>query len=236
MHPLLARYLDLETTASAIDTIGRGGPTNDDERALAAVLRRAPEHTAAVMDARGRKHPDEAVQQALVYLAANAAVEQLRDEPATVAAMARADLALRAQGASDAQVATFLATVLLEEAFGYEDDPETFDRALVVETLQGIPALAALDADKVEQLREGLKGAVPEKALEAAQTAFDALLEAAWSEGPEPLNPEHLAQAADALEGTPARAQLEPVLRHLMAHEILGPERLARLLARLSER
>lgn len=235
MHPLLARYLDLDTTLATIDRIDRHEELSPDERALAVVLRRAPEQKRAVLDARGRSRPDDPAQQALVYLAANAAVERLREDPAGAAALTRADLSLRTHGASDAQVAAFLATVLVEEAFGYEDEADDFDLPLVLETFEGVPALAGLDADKVERLREKLAETVPQKSLEAARRAFDALVEAAWSEGPEPINPEHALEAASGLEDPNVRDQLENVLRSLAASGLVGPRRLARLLERLEE-
>lgn len=230
MHPLLARYLDVDTTLQAIERIDRGEALMPEERPLEAVLRRAPEQKAAVLAAKGKRHLEDAVQQALVYLAANAAVEQLRDDPATVPAIARADLALRAQGASDAQVSALLATVLIEEAFGYEEDADVFDRPLVIETLETIPALAGLDADRIEQLREKLAGVAGERQAERAQHAFDVLLETAWSEGPEPINREHVAEALAVFDDARDRAQLEPVLRFLAAEGLIGARRLATLL------
>lgn len=205
---------------------------SEDERALASVLRRSPEQRQAVLEARGRAHPSERVQQALIYLAANAAVERLREDPTATAALTRADVSLRAQGASDAQISSLLASVLVEEAFGYDDDPDTFDLAFVLETLEGLPALATLDADRVERLREGLAERVPPRDLATAQQAFDALIEAAWADGPEPLNPEQVLEARTRL-GEPARAALPSVLQALAQAGLIGPLRLARLLDRL---
>jgi len=232
MHPLLARYLDFETTLAAADRIDQKAPLTDDERALASVLHRSPEQRQALQEARDHVHLNERVQQALVYLAANAAVERLREDPSATAALTQADVSLRTQGATDAQVGSILATVLVEEGFGYDDDPDHFDLPFVVETLEGLSALAVLDADRVEQVRERLKTAVAEKELPFAERAFDAVIEAAWAEGPEPINPEHVLEARAHLDG-PAADRLVSALRHLNQEGLIGPRRLTRLLERL---
>lgn len=238
MHPVLARFLDLRTALAALDRIERPdaaspeAPLSDDERALAKVLHRSPEQRTALAGARGRAHPDERAQQALVYLAANAAIERLREDPDATAALTRADLSLRAHGASDAQVAGMLATVLVEEAFGYDDEVDDFDLPFVVETLEALPALAALDPDRVEAVREALLQAAPAPRRDAAGRAFDTLVETAWGEGPEPLNPEHALAARAALDDA-AKAELPPALRALAEAGFVGPRRLSRLLDRL---
>jgi hypothetical protein len=129
MHPTLARFLDV---GKALELIERGAAGNDpDAAALVRASRADPGLTEQLRAAKGAAHPGPDAQQALVVLAVRAAVERLADD-ATLGPLARAaEAALKREGASDAEVGQMLGTVLLEEGFSDEGDPDDFDRPFV---------------------------------------------------------------------------------------------------------
>src|SRR5689334_6789782 len=127
MHPALARYLNLEV---ALDTLARedaGQVLRAEERAFSAVARAHPDHRARLVGARGRHPAPPDVQESLLFLAAHAAAATLREDEALGPKLSHARAALSAEGASEPEVDHLLATLVLEEAFGYEDAAEDFD-------------------------------------------------------------------------------------------------------------
>jgi hypothetical protein len=231
MHPVLARFLDLGHAQQAVRKIRAGASLDAAEQALAKVIPRDPDKVAALLEARGA-HPSEEAQAALVFLAAHAALEALREAPAAAAALTRADLSLRGHGGSDAQVSALLASVLVEEAFGYEDSADSFDLPFVLETFEGLPKLLGLEPLEVDRIVARFVESAPKPLRTRAEKLARRLLEAAWGEGPEPINPEHV-QIALEDAGTEDTELLAGFLNALGREGLVGPLRLARLVERL---
>ena len=117
---------------------------------------------------------------------------------ALAAASQKAREALKEEGASDEESDAFIASILLEEAFGYEQDVDAFDADYVKESLGEVPALAALSKETVDALFLAfIQGAPSEPDRKAREHMARALFEIAWSEGPTSINPEHLETLLD---------------------------------------
>jgi hypothetical protein len=234
MHPTLARYLDLAAAADTLRREERGEALGAREQPFAVAARAFPEERALLLALRGPPSPE--AQQALLVLAAHAAVVALREDERLGPALAAARAALAAEGATPAQVEQFLAERVLEEAFDGDPDPDTFDRAGFEETLRGVPALARLTRERVEGLIEAFTLAAAADWEPAHRLAARELVEAAWSEGPQPLNGEQLEQALERVreqlgEAHAARG-VEAVRRFvdlLYEEALLGPLRRTRL-------
>jgi multidrug efflux pump subunit AcrA (membrane-fusion protein) len=161
----------------------------------------------------------------------------LRIDPADyLIGVQRARAALEAEGASGPEVQHLRATLLLEEAFGYDGAAEAFDQPFLTETLEGVPALARLTSDRVEQLYEAFARTADLDWAFAHRLAAGALFEAAWAEGPEPINPEHALLALESMSGKLADAErprapvaLKRLLAFLHRAQLVGPLRLERL-------
>lgn len=233
MHPLLARFLDLEQAARVLSRAERGDLLEGDDRLYADMARAAPEHARAVLEAKGRKHPPQEAQKGLIYLAAHAALESLRRDERFGPKLAEAASALRREGASAEEIDQMLANLVLEEAFGYEDEAAGFDRAFFDETLEHLPELAKVTRGRVDEwLASFAKTAEPDW-RSAYENAARTLLEVAWGEGLEPINPEHVQVALEELSGRPdaerAAVALKRFLSFLREQRLIGPLRLKRL-------
>lgn len=242
MHPTLARFLNPTVALDTLARDERGEALAPEEQPFATVARAHPEQRQALSKVRGGGALPPDAQQALIALAAYAAVEALRADGTLGPAVEQARAALENEGASAAEVDQFLGTVMLEEAFGGEADPDTYDPAFLEETLKGVPALARLTRDGVEALTDAFVEPAPDEWKHAYDRASHELLEAAWSEGPEPINEEHVAQALEGLAERGGAAHrdkgleaLRRFLEHLAQAELLGPRRKARLLEALDE-
>jgi alkylhydroperoxidase/carboxymuconolactone decarboxylase family protein YurZ len=236
MHPLLARYLNLDAAVDVLHREELGQVLKAEERLLAEVARAAPDRRALVLGARGLRSPSPEVQEALLYLAAHAASSSLRDDEELGPAQQRARAALAAEGASEEEIETLIATLVLEEAFGYDEGTERFDRPFFLETLEGVPALATLTRERVMQLQEAFSRTAALEWSEAHRLAAGELIQAAWSEGPEPINPEHVLLALEELrtrlpagERPRAVVALKRLLAFLHRAGFVGTMRLARL-------
>ena len=237
MHPALARYLSIE---AAIDTLSRdeaGQVLRAEERPFAEVARAHPDQRARVLGARGRYPPSSEVQEALLFLAAHTAAIALREDEGLGPKLQVARAALSAEGASEAEVDHLIVTLVLEEAFGYEDAAEEFDRPFFEETVDAVPALATLTRVRVQQLEDAFARTADEGWRHPHRLAAEALFEAAWSEGPEPVNPEHVQLALEALKKHLSIADqprgpvsMKRFLTFLHQQGLVGPARLARLL------
>ncbi len=231
MHPTLARYLNLDVAADTLHRDERGQVLKAEERPYAEVARAEPERRAAVLAARGQEHPGDAAQQALLYLAAHAAVAALREDEGLKGPLATAEQALRTEGADDEEVERFLAAVVLEEAFGYDEGAERFDRAFFAETLQAVPELAKLTRERVDALLESFTRSADDGWRRAHQVTARALIETAWEEGPEPINPEHLEAALEVAarrlggESSKAPEAMRRAVEFLEKQRLLGPLR-----------
>ncbi len=242
MHPTLARYLNPDVALDTLTRDERGQVLKSEEQPFAQAARAHADKRQVLLEARGKSPLPPEAQQALLALATYAAVETLRADESFGPVVEAARAALEGEGASPEEVEQFLGSVVLEEAFAWEEDPDSFDRAFLEETLRGVPALARLTPDGVDALTDGFVDPAPNEWKRAYARASRELLEAAWSEGPEPINVEHVAEALENIGGQPGDAQrdrgveaLRRFLEHLAQAGLLGPVRKARLFAVLDE-
>ncbi len=242
MHPLIARFLSPDAAREALRKEKAGEPLTEEEQDFTAAASTQPRERAELLGVSGRALSSD-VQAALVLLSAHAALRAIARDPDLADAVTQAREALSSEGAGAEETAAFLASILLEEAFGYEQDVDEFDRAYVKETLAEVPALAALTRESVDalSLRFEKEASTDEERTVRARVA-KALFDIAWGEGPTPINPEHMEALIDAeLSNVPEEEQDRRVrvtveLLQLLAKEgILGPMRLARLRAQLGE-
>jgi hypothetical protein len=236
MHPLIARLIDPAAALAVLEKEAQGLALDPDEAAFAAEARREPQLAASVRQAAGKKSASPEAQQRAIVLAVRAATARVLEDP-ELGPPARAALeALAAEGASEPEARALVAQAVLEEAFGYAEDPAHFDRAFLRETLESLPALARVDQAAVDGwLETWAKAGAPEGRPLRLATA-EALLESAWGEGPQPITPEHLDDALERLEDTVASAELEAaavqvvgLLEFLRQQGVVGPQRLERL-------
>ncbi|MEW5737753.1 MAG: hypothetical protein AB1938_02445 [Myxococcota bacterium] len=236
MHPVIARFLDVAAALNAVDKSREDDTLDADEAALVQVVATEPELAKALADARGKKSVPPTVQQQLIILATKAATHRLAQDPTIGPRIASATAALKAQGASDEEAQQLVAQAVLEEAFGFAEDPDVFDKDFLAETLDSLSHLAALHQDLVDEWNDAFtKAGKPEQRPFRLKVA-EALLEAAWGEGPQPINPEHLDDALDRLadelaesELTSAAGTMAEFLGFLAGKHVVGPTRLARL-------
>lgn len=238
MHPVLARYLDLK---AALETLSRAdsGETlsPEDEQAFVDAANASPEQKSEILKAKPKGKPATQTQEALIYLAAHAAARALKTDAALSNALGVAKTALMSEGANEEDVHQFLASMVLEEAFGYEHDADEFDRPFFEETLKTVPELARLTQEKVRQLVVAfVKTAEPDDRPIFGGVA-QALIETAWEDGPEPINPEHVEGALVAVfdkSGEAHKARTIEGMRRfigfLARSGLLGPLRQSELL------
>src|SRR5688500_7824883 len=103
MHPVLARYLNLD---AAIDTLHRdelGQVLKAEERPFATVARTHPEHRSVLLAARGRTKVGPEVQRSQIFLATHAALASLREDAELGPVLAEAQRALASEGATEGQ-------------------------------------------------------------------------------------------------------------------------------------
>jgi hypothetical protein len=243
MHPLIARYLSPDAARETLQKEKDGAPLGAEERLFAQTAADHPEQRATLMGTSGRRHLSSDAEAAVVFLAAYAATRAIAGDPALSAATARAREALKAEGASDTETDAFLASILMEEAFGYEQEVEMFDSTYVQETLGEVPALASLTREQVDALILGFERTARDETERDIRARLSrALINGAWDEGPTPINPEHIESLYDAeIEGKP-EAEMEAGLRaiveflQVLAREgLVGPQRLSRLRAQLGD-
>jgi hypothetical protein len=238
MHPLIAKFLDLST---AVATLEKPESALDaDETAWRNEVKNDPKARDAIVRSGGKSANPKLQQQAIV-VAVRAATARLLEDPALGPQAKEAMRALELEGASPDEARGLVAEVLLEEAFGYAEDPAHFDAAYVSETLQTLKVIAKVNADVVDDWLErwskaGKGGDTPMR-VSVAET----LLDAAWSEGPQPIGPEHLDDTLEAMADAVAQSEfpqalevLAGFLTFLASEKIIGPARLARLTAILS--
>jgi hypothetical protein len=232
VHPLIARFLDPAAARDVLDREAQGLALDAEQAAFAVAARGDAKLTASL---RARSVSPDGQQRAIVA-AVRAATALVLDD-AELGPPARLALeALRAQGASETEARALVSQAVLEEAFGYAEDPARFDRPFLRETLERLPALAAIDQGAIDDWLElwAREGAPEARALRLA--VAEILLEAAWSDGPQPITPEHLDDALGRLEDTVAERDLHEalalvaqLLAFLDQRGVVGPQRLERL-------
>lgn len=242
MHPVLARYLTADTARETLRKQQAGEDLSPEEQSFADAAAAHPKHQAVMLGVGGRVLSSDA-QASLVLLAAHAAARALREDPELAEPTRQAREALAAEGASEEEADAFIASILLEEAFGYEQEVDTFDREYVKEALGEVPALAALTKEAVDALFLAfVKGATNDAERKVREGMARALFDIAWSEGPAPINPEHMEALLDAeVVDRPEEEQEAKVhataqlLQALSKEGLVGPLRLSRLRALLGE-
>ncbi|HEY8209759.1 MAG TPA: hypothetical protein VIG99_19865 [Myxococcaceae bacterium] len=239
MHPILARFLSVDAAADVLRRADNGEVLRAEERPLAEAARAFPEHRAALAGARKRERggePDLEAQQAVVVLAAHAALRALEGDEGLAGPLRAAREALKAEGAGDAESEQLLASLLLEEAFGYEDDPDRFDQEFVRSSLEEIPELAKLTRARVDELVRAFGQAAEPGWATAHELAARTLFETAWSEGPQAINPEHITDALEELavkfpasERGRSGESLRRMVEFLRGQRLVSAERARRL-------
>lgn len=236
MHPLIARFIDLPAALTALEKEATDATLDADEAALATAATAFPKARAAVLKARGAKNPSSDAQQQLIVLATRAATIRLKVDPSIGPRITTAMAALQSEGASEPEADDLIAQAVLEEAFGYAEDPELFDAAYLAETIDSLAALARVTQETVDDWLETFArdGSAGDRALRLK--VAELLLESAWSEGPQPITPEHLDDAIEQLADTVAESEfakaaqtLTQFLGLLAAKQVVGAQRKARL-------
>lgn len=235
MHPVLARYLDQDITRDVVRRAEAGEDVEPEHRHLVAAAKAHASERRAILRA-GDKKLDAAGQQAVLYLATQAALDALRVDPKLSAKVAATEAALRKQGAEQEDLDSILAQAVADEAFGTDSDPGSFDEPWFLESLESIPRLMSLDEEAVEDLLSDFaqKAPAPERPLR--DRSARALLESAWSEGPSLVTAEDLEDALDALsdevsdrEFAKAAALVAELIELMRDRKLVGPLRADRL-------
>lgn len=235
MHPLIARFLNLPATVALLEK-GRVEGLDADEAALVAEAERAPKERAVILEAKGRAQPSNEVQQQAIILLTRAATARLESDPTLGPKALAARAALAAEGATSEEANALVSQVLLEEAFGYASNPSYFDADYVAETLDSLIPLARLNTELVDDWLDQFVKRGPKSTQALRLSVAETLLEAAWSEGPQPVTFEHLDDTLERLTETVASSELlaakgalEELVDFLKAQAIIGPQRAGRL-------
>lgn len=242
MHPVLARFLAADAARETLRKQQSGEALSSEEQAFIDAATAHPKHRGVLLGVSGRVLSSDA-QASLVLLAAHAAARAMREDTDLAEPTRKAREALSEEGASDEEADAFIASILLEEAFGYEQDVDAFDAEYVKESLGEVPALAALTKEAVDALfLSFVKGAANDAERKVREGMARALFDIAWSEGPAPINPEHMEAVLDAeVVDRPEEEQEAKVhataqlLQALSKEGLVGPIRLSRLRALLGE-
>lgn len=236
MHPIIARFLDLPAAIAALEKLDTETTLDSEESALIAAAATHPQSRAVVMKARGAKKVSNDAQQHLILLATHAATSRISVDPMLGPRVTSARAALEKEGATTEEADALIAQAVLEEAFGYAEDPDSFDAAYVAETLESLSHLAAITQDTVDAWLEAFAKDGGDDARALRLTVAEAVLESAWSEGPQPITPEHVDEALERLGDSvaasdfeKAAATVEAFLAFLFARHVIGRERQARL-------
>lgn len=241
MHPVLARYLTLQAAVDTLTRSDRGEVLRAEERAYAEVAREHPDWRAKLLATKAQRAASDELQRILLVLGGKAAARTLRDDVRLGEPMRIARSALLSHGGTDEDAEQLFTSLMLEEGLAYDESPDRFAAEFIEETLRTVPALAALDRARVETLAGAFIDAADPSWRRAHELAARSLLEAAWGEGPQPINPEHVADAIESLRGQLGKADaargieaLRRFLEHVDRAGLLGPQRLRRLEANLS--
>ncbi|MBM4378385.1 MAG: hypothetical protein FJ086_03655 [Deltaproteobacteria bacterium] len=226
MHPTFAQYLDLHVAWETLELAGGDEPLEGPAADFAAVASAHPEVQAAVLAGKGRAQAGEQAEQALVLLAALSAVRTLERTVRWETPLQATREALYRAGATEEEASAFLAKLVVEEAFAFETPADSFDEALFEETLASIPALLGLDESSVAALLESFVKAAPARKGTLYRDAAKGLLEQAWADGAEPIAPEHVQAAREALGKRAGTAEaLKAFIARLAQEELVGPLR-----------
>ena len=244
MHPLIARYLDLSNAVATLEKADQGGALDADEAAFAAEAKREPKMREALLKAKGRTLPSNQVQQQGIVLAVRAATARVFEDPALGPKAKAALQALQAEGASADEAMGLVFQIVLEEAFGYAEDPAAFDTAFVLEGFETLLPLSKVNEDLVDDWLERWSKAGPAAEKPMRLSVAETLLDAAWNDGPQPITPENLDDAVESIADAVAESEfpkamdaLSRFIAFLATEKIVGPlraERLTKLVASAS--
>lgn len=236
MHPLIARYLDLPAAIATLEKADTEATLDSEESAFLAVAASNPKARAAILKAKGAKTPSNDAQQQLIVLATRAATMRLSVDPKLGPRITSAKAALEKEGASSDEADDLVAQAVLEEAFGYAEDPETFDADYLAETIDSLAHLAHLTQELVDEWLETFAKLAPAGDRALSLKVAELMLESAWGEGPQPITPEHLDEAIERLGDTVAESEfpkavatLKQLLGFLVDKHVVGEERRRRL-------
>lgn len=236
MHPLIARFLDLPTAIATLEKAESDSTLDADESALLAASIASPKSREAVLKAKGKQKASAEAEQHLIVLATRAATKRLSVDPKLGPRMTSARAALEKEGASAEEAEGLIAQAVLEEAFGYAEDPGAFDADYLAETFDSLAHLGAITQDTIDTWLEEFakQGNADERALRLS--VAEAVLESAWSDGPQPITPEHLDEALEKLGDLVAESDfakatqtVELLLTFLLSKHVVGRERAERL-------
>ncbi len=235
MHSLIARFLDLPKAVAALEKADQAVALTPEEAALAESAKAHPLSKAAVLKAKGKAQVSPESQQHLILLTIEAATAMISHDERLGPKVAAANEALRAEGAEADEAHQLVAQAVLEEAFGYAEDPSNFDADFLAETLETLIPISKMSSDLVDEWLEKfskLGGDQRSLRFRVAET----LVDAAWSEGPQPVSPEHVDDTLEALTSTVASSEyakageaLIAFIAFLATQKIVGPQRLERL-------
>ncbi|MBL9039358.1 MAG: hypothetical protein JNG84_12645, partial [Archangium sp.] len=186
MHPLIARYLNAPALIEVLEKADQAVALSPDEAAMAAAATAHPSSKAAVLKSKGRETLSNDAQQHMLRIIVDAALRRVSADHELGPKVRAATAALTKEGASEEEAHHLLLQAVLDEAFGWAEDPTSFDARFLGETLDGLVALAAVTSDSVDDCMEAFAKAGGEnRALR--YTVAEALMESAWGEGPEPV-------------------------------------------------
>jgi hypothetical protein len=233
MHPLIAKYLDLTQLQNALATTEEADAFHTAVRA-AGVVFAAEQKT--VLAATAQSAASSKVQAAQMFLLTEATLTCLRSDPECAAAMQKVEQAFVAQGATRDEVTPLLGAAVLEEALGYADDPDVFDRPFLLETLQSLIPLASLTEDTLDAWVEHFSKSGDKKDVALRLTVAQTLFETAYGDGPALISAETVDDATEALTERVAAADiakagetLVELLNVLSEKSLIGVTRLNRL-------
>jgi hypothetical protein len=236
MHPLIARFLDLPAAIATLEKAETDSTLDADESALIAAAIASPRSRDAVLKAKGKQKASAEAEQHLVILATRAATKRLAVDPKIGPRMTSARAALEKEGATAEEADGLIAQAVLEEAFGYAEDPGTFDADFLAETLDSLAHLGAITQDTIDTWLEEFAKAGDAQLRALRLAVAEAVLESAWSDGPQPITPEHLDEALEKLGDTVAESDfaratqaVEQLLTFLTGKQVVGRERAERL-------
>jgi hypothetical protein len=236
MHPLIARFIDLPSALLALSKESSEQTLDSEESALIAAAHAFPKARAAVLKAKGAKSPSSETQQQLIILATRAATASIKVDPVLGPRVTSARAALQHEGASETEADDLIAQAVLEEAFGYAEDPKVFDSEFLAETFDSLVFLAKVSQETLDEWLEAFSrsGAAGDRALRLR--VAEVLLESAWGEGPQPITPEHLDDAIEQLADSVAESEfgkaaqtLTQFLGFLAEKQVVGAQRKQRL-------
>lgn len=235
MHPLIARFLDFPAAVAALQK-DASASIDGQEAALRLAAAAFPKARSTILKAGATKKPSEDAQQQLIILSTRAASALLNEDAQLGPRVNQAKAALKQAGAQDDEIDNLIAQAVLEEAFGYAEDPGIFDGDYVGETLDSLSHLAVLTQETIDDWLETFARGAPSSERPLRLKVAELVLESAWSEGPQPMTPEHLDDALEQLADSVAESEVEKAsatvaqfLTFLAERKVIGKERFSRL-------